>query len=202
MNFIIIGDKFQKRMKSKGCCGLITVNNKTIVQQQHAAIKSKFPNSNIIYVYGFEGKKFVSYINNSESLKRDILLVHNTSYELKNNVYSLFLASSYMDGPCCILFGNNPIPKKAFDKFRSSQNSQIFLNHKEKNKLGCIINKDKVEHISYDLDNYLADIYYISNTHSSLVRRLITSPSMHNCFVFELFNKLIDMNHKVSPIFI
>ena len=39
MNIIVLGDKFQKRMKSKGCVGLIKINNKSIIQLQHKTIK-------------------------------------------------------------------------------------------------------------------------------------------------------------------
>ena len=71
MNIIILGDKYQKRMKSRGCVGLIKYNNKNIISHQYKTLHSIFPNANIIYVYGFDNKRFISYIN------KNILILYN-----------------------------------------------------------------------------------------------------------------------------
>lgn len=201
MNIIILGDKFQKRMKSKGCVGLIKTNHKPILHHQYHIIKQAFPKARLIYVYGFEGKKFVSFLDKNKVSLPDIIPIQNAAYDQKNNAYSLFLASTYLNDDCIVLFGDNILHKKTFVHFKPSDNSQVFINRKQKNKLGCIINQHKIENIAYDLDNYLSEIYYIPKEHASLLKTILADTSQHNCFLFELINKLIDANKTVSPEF-
>lgn len=201
MNFIIIGDKFQKRMKSKGCVGLIKQYNKTIIQQQYYAIKKRFSDAHISYVYGFDDKRFVSYIEKNTYLKNSIDLVYNQDFYKYNDAYSLSVGidNQKTTQGYFILFGYNPINVKTFDGFLPSTNSQIFINKKKKNELGCVINNNRIEHISYDLDNYLSEIYYISPLDSQLILSIMSNKANYNCFIFELFNKLIDRNRIITP---
>lgn len=201
MNFIILGDKFQKRMKSKGCVGLIKINNKSIIQHQHKIIKQVFPQSNIVYVYGFESKRFHSFIHKNDQLNTDIVSVYNPHFEEYNNAYSLSLVQNFLNDPCIILFGDTIISKKTFDKFIPQNGSQIFVSKKHKNRLGCIINDSKIENISYDLDNYLAEIYYLTKDHARMIKNLLGNKINYNCFIFEIMNKLIDMDQTIYPFF-
>lgn len=200
MNLIILGDKFQKRMKSKGCVGLLKTNNKPIIQHQYEIIKQSFPNiSSIIYIYGFEGKKFASFLEKNPTLSSEIITIYNKHYDFYNNVYSLSLAEKYLSTDFIVMFGDNILHKKSFANFKTSSGSQIFIDPKQNNKLGCIIHKNKIENIAYDLDNYLSEIYYISKDHASVTRDLLKDSSLYNCFIFEIVNKLIDMNHQIKP---
>jgi len=202
MNIIILGDKYQKRMKSKGCVGLIKLYNKNILTHQYKILKTKFPNANIIYVYGFDNKRFLSYVNKNIMSYSDIKLVYNPHYEQYNNVYSLSLLRDYLNQDCLILFGDHIFKNNTFDNFKRTNESQIFINVKTKTKLGCIINNDTIENVSYDLDNYLSEIYFISKNQIQTFRNLITNPAHHNYFIFEILNKMIDTNQKIIPNYI
>lgn len=201
MNIIILGDKYQKRMKSRGCVGLIKFNNKNILNHQYKTLKHKFPNANIIYIYGFDNKRLLSYINKNLFSYPHLSLVHNTNYDKYNNVYSLSLAYEYLNQDCLIMFGDHIIKHQTFDHFKYTNESQVFVNKKIKTKLGCIINSAKVENISYDLDNYLSEIYFISKAHIETFRNLISNPLYHNHFIFEILNKMIDSQIKIIPFY-
>lgn len=202
MNIIILGDKYQKRMKSRGCVGLIKFNNKNILTHQYKTLKTKFPNANIIYIYGFDNKRFISYMNKNLLTYPNITLIHNSNYDKFNSVYSLSLVTNYLNQDCLVLFGDY-IPKNhTFDNFKRTNESQIFINTKIKTKLGCVINNDTVENISYDLDNYLSEVYFISKNQIELFRNLISNPIYHNYFIFEIFNKMIDANQTIIPKYI
>lgn len=200
MNCIILGDKFQKRMKSKGCVGLIKINNRSLVQHQYKTIKQIFPDANIVYIYGFENKRFQSFINKTNNLD-NIITIHNEHFESHNNAYSLSLAKEFLNDDCIILFGDTILSKKAFDKFMVQNGSQIFVSQKNKTKLGCVINNGKVENIAYDLDNYISEVYFLTKEHATLMQNLLTSKINLNCFVFEMINKLIDLDQKLIPLF-
>lgn len=199
MNCIILGDKYQKRTKSKGCVGLIKTGNKPMVEHQYQTLKQIFPQAQIIYVYGFDGKRFSSFVNKHISQYNDMHLVYNSAYESKNSAYSLSLASQYLNSDCLIIFGDHIVHKKIFAQFRTSSDSQAFISKKHKNKLGCIINHNHIENISYDLDNCLTDMYYISKQHANIINQSLQDPSTHNCFIFELINKLIDQQQIITP---
>lgn len=199
MNIIILGDKYQKRMKSRGCVGLIKLNNKNILTHQYKALKHKFPNSKIVYIYGFDNKRFLSYIHKNLLSYPDLLLVHNQYYEKYNNVYSLSLAQQYLHQDCLIMFGDQLVKQQTFDNFKHTQESQIFINSKIKTRLGCVVNNSNIENISYDLDNYLSEIYFISKAQVETFRNLISDPIHYNYFIFEILNKMIDYNIKIIP---
>lgn len=200
MNFIILGDKFQKRMKSRGCIGLVNIDNKTILEHQYNNIKKSFPAANIIYVYGFEGKRFDSFIEKNNK-RLSINKVYNPNYNKFNHAYSLYLIKNFLNDSCCILFGDNLINYRVFNNFNLNS-SQIFINKKQKHPMGCIINDSKITNISYDLENYLSDIYYLSKQHAIILQKLINNTKMHNYFIFELFNTLIDYNQDIYPYFV
>lgn len=199
MNVIILGDKFQKRMKSKGCVGLIRVNKLNILQHQIKYLRQAFNDCNIVYVYGFDSKKFVSYLNKNDSLQNNFTPIHNPLYNKYNNGYSLSLAKNYLVDECLILFGDNMIGNKVFDKFSSDGGSQIFVAPNIKNRLGCILVDNKIENISFDLDNYLYEMYYLSKNDSLMLKQLIDNSKYYNYFVFELINKLINNNCYIKP---
>lgn len=201
MNIIVLGDKFQKRMKSKGCVGLIKINNKSIIQLQHKIIKHLFPESKIVYVYGFEGKRLHTFLTKNTLLNNDIMAVYNSHYEKYNNAYSLSLIADFLDDDCLILFGDTIISKKTFAKFNTNNGSQVFLSKKNKNRLGCIINDGKIENISYDLDNYLSEIYYLTKEDMLTIKHLLNNKINSNYFIFEIINKLIDMDKPIYPFF-
>lgn len=201
MNFIILGDKFQKRMKSKGCVGLIKVNGKNILQHQHHTIKSYFPEAKIIYVCGFESKKILSFVSKNPILKNDLIMLNNKDYDKYNNAQSLSVASVFLNEDTTILFGDNILHKKVFAGFEPSRGSQIFINNKQKNKIGCIIRDNSIRNIAYDLDNCLSEIYFLSSFHSQTTNKLLMNSINHNCFVFEIINKLIDNNQIIKPFF-
>lgn len=198
MNIIILGDKYQKRMKSRGCVGLIKYNNKNIISHQYKTLHSIFPNANIIYVYGFDNKRFISYINKNILSYPKIKLIYNPHYDDHNNVYSLSLVKEYLNDDCIIFFGDHIIKPATFGSFKLSNESQVFINSKNKTRLGCIVQNQNVYNIAYDLDNYLSEIYFISKDHIDNFKSLISNPMNHNHFIFEILNKMIDLNLKIK----
>lgn len=202
MNIIILADKYQKRMKSRGCVGLIKYNHKNVLNHQHKVLNGSFPNCHIIYIYGFDGKRLISYVNKNIGDYPRTTFLNNDLYDQHNNTHSLSLAKNYLNDDCLLLFGDNTIKQTTFDSFKLTSHSQIFVNQKIKTKLGCVITDGLVQNIAYDLDNYLPEIYFISKTHSSALQQLTSNIDNYNCFIFETINKMIDSNHEFTPLII
>jgi len=199
MNCIILGDKYQKGMKSRGCSGLIKITkNTSIIENQYLTLKNIFDNINITYVYGFDSKKFLDYLG---LLNLDIELVYNNDFNKFGHIFSLNLASYAFDDDLIIIDGYKSITKGIFKKFNPDV-SQIFL-YEEKNNSdpGCIINSNNnIENFSFDLDNSIANIYYLNKECARVFKQLITSPKNYNNFVFEILNKMIDKGLILKPL--
>lgn len=201
MNIIIVADKYQKRMKSKGCVGLIKYLNKNILSHQYQILQNVFPKSNIFYIYGFDNKRLINYIDKKKQKQeyKYLQLIYNSQYDTYNNAYSLYLAKNFLNDDCIIFFGDNIIKSSTFKDFKITQESQVFIDNNSKNKIGCIINNNQIYNISYDLDNILSEIYFISKSQITLFKNLISDNNNYNYFIFEIINKMIDLNQNFSP---
>ena len=199
MNFIILADKHQKGMKSKGCLGLLQINRKNnIIDFQYKNIKNIFAQCNIVYIYGFDSKKVSMFFKQKQY--KDLIPIYNSEYDRYNYVHSLSLALRYMNDDCIVTFGDTIFKSQIFAGFDSELGSQIFINNKIKNKLGCTIGNDSnICQISFDLDNYLSSLYYISQKDIDEFKSLALNSKYKNYFVFEIINKMIDRNIEFKP---
>lgn len=202
MNIIILGDKFQKRMKSKGCVGLYKINNTYLIVKQYKAIKKIFPDAHIIYVYGFEHKKLLSIINQYEELLHNIEFVFNPDHELYNYGSGLQLVSNRLSDNTIILLGDLLLDHKIMSKLKHDISSSKVVVTNKKNKLGCIIQNSKVENIFYDLDNCIEEIYYIAKKDVGSLKNILSSEcaAIKNMFIFEILNKMIDKKITIKPL--
>lgn len=192
MNVVILGDKFRKGLKSKGCCGLIQRDQKSVIQHQIDFALSLDLLSSIYYVAGFDYNRLLSYINKNYINSQLSKVICNHDYAKFNESYSLSIALDaidHIDDDLLIINGYYCPPKNLKNLDRSK--SSVFTCNKEKTKLGCIINNNSVENIFFGLNNYVQDIYYINKKDIDIIKNIIKS-KMHNNFLFEIVNKSID----------
>jgi CTP:phosphocholine cytidylyltransferase-like protein len=201
MNIIIIGDKPQKNMKSRGCVGLIKYNRiNTLLENQYIVLKSVFPKSKIIYVYGFDHKKFKTYLDHSS---KKIIPIYNEYYDKFNAGLSLYLAKDFLIDNSLIINGNTILNKKIFESFKPTNISQVFVNQNKKiSDVGCVIGNSRVENFSLDLTNNIYNIYYLSKKDSTTLANMLDNKKHSNYFVFELLNKMIDIGVCFNPVYV
>lgn len=194
MNCIIIADRYNKGMKSKGCTGLIRINKKyNVFQNQYKTIKKKFPNSKIIYVYGFENKKIENYLKINYE---DVTAIYNDKFDSAGYCHSLNCVKQYLNKDCLLFFGDLITKPEVFDNF-DKKNSHIYVNKKNHSNLGCIIDNNEIlQNISYDLDNYLMNMYYFNKKDIKILSLIVSEYKNRNCFVFEAVNRMVDLGVK------
>lgn len=203
MNCIILGDKYQSGMKSKGCAALLKMTKKnTNIDQQCAALSSIYANPNILYVYGFDNKKFLEFINKS---KLSLKAVYNEHYSIYNEAFSLSLAKYALNDASLIINGYQKINKTMLKKIKTdTQYSYVFVDKTATacaDSVGCIINKDNcIESLNLDLGNYVKNMYYLNKDCCKTLCKILENKKNYNNFIFELLNKLIDRGHKIKPI--
>lgn len=198
MNFIILGDKFQKRRKTKGCPGLFHIGKDTIVEHQYKNILKNFNNPNIVYVYGFDAKRFLSFIDTTNNMSKELTLIYNDLYNVYNYAYGLYLAKEYLNDDIFILFGDSIIEKGFFKHIDTTKGSQVVISDNHNGSLGCILNKSYIQNIFYDLGNTIEEIYFLKKDDALKLNSIVSNPIYHNCFIFELINKLIDNNTNIE----
>lgn len=201
MNCVILGDKYFKGMKSKGCCGLIRVNKKyNILENQYHILKSVFPNINIIYVYGFEEKRFIDFVSKKTF---EINLIQNINYNKYNQCYSLYLAKNFLSENTIIVDGYSILNKTMIKKINNKNESQILISKKiDKQDIpGCIIVDEYIKNFSFDLDNTIKSIYYLNKISSNTLQNMLNKDT-YNYFIFELLNKIIDKKQLLKPVMI
>lgn len=202
MNAIILGDKYSKGMKSKGCSGLIPISRKkNILQNQCDILYSIFKNINITYIYGFDNKKFIDFYEKSNI---DINVVYNPNFNQYNYAFSLSLVKELFNTDVIIVHGYRVLNKTMFKNFHTKNGSQIFIKQEkpdDKSGAGCIINNEVIENFSFDLDNVIDDVYYLDYDCANYFGSyLLNNKTYHNNFIFELLNKSIDSGHIIKSI--
>lgn len=196
MNIVILGDKYDKGKKSKGCQALIDYNTTTkYIDYQYKVLKENTGHVNVIYVYGLGDKKFISYYYSNKSLRK-IKTIFNNHYETKNETYSIYLCKDVINvnDPLLILYGNSTIKKQHLNKLLNKKETCIFHQNKGQTEIGCIHNNKNVENIGLDLELKIDNIYYISQPDMVSFMEIISDSTNHNRFVFEIINLMIDQN--------
>lgn len=203
MNCVILGDKYQCGMKSQGCSALIKINKNinNILHQYNALLSIFGENINILYVYGFDSKKFIEFYEKS-NLK--IKLIYNEKYNSYNEAFSLSLVKNYLSyDNTFIINGYQKINKILLKKIDNNK-SYIFINknhHNNSETIGCIINKKNlVESLSIGLDNSIYDMYYLNNGCSKSFFDILDDKKNYNNFIFELLNKTIDSGYEIHTL--
>lgn len=202
-NILILGDKFKKGLKSKGCPAIIKHKKTSILEEQIETFDQIFSKNKIYYVCGFEKDTLNSFID-KKKLKDKIHLINNESYNIYNDSYSLYTGLSYIDtGPVLVVHGYTVPKTSVLKKIKSNTSSYLFTSSKLKTKLGCIINDTFVDHIFYDLDNYIQDIYFLCQEDILQIKNIFSQEKqmeLKNTFIFEIINLAIDRGCRFNTI--
>jgi hypothetical protein len=192
MNIIILGDRYKKGMKSKGCVGLIKINNHTnIFQKQYYAINKMFPNERIIYVSGFESKKFASFLKKHYDDKQ-IINLENELFLKTNTGFSINLAKDYLSDSCLIMDGSINLSESLLKSIKQNPDRNLLCVGNRGGDIGCILNGNTVDSLNVDIDNKIYDMCYLTNSTIFKLRNIIQY-NYHNAFLFEIINALIDL---------
>jgi hypothetical protein len=200
MNIVVLGDKYKKGKKSEGCPALVSYKKTTIIEYQVHKINKAFNEFKIHYVCGFEKNKLQTFCKNKKLNNDNLVFVENENYHEYGEAFSLSLALDKIqeennliisNGYCAEVFNN-------FHFLSKSNNSMVYIS-KNKNNIGCIINNNKIENISYELNNYVQNTYFIAKKDYRKIYNLIKDRKNKNCFIFEIINMAIDKGCCFEP---
>lgn len=202
---IVIADHFKKGMKSLGCVGLTEVTQKqNLFQQQYKSIRSVFPKSKIVYIYGFDGKRFSSFLKKQPL--NNLVSIYNGLYSKHSHGYSLSLGLDKINNEdsCLIVFGYEPIDKTLLKNIKNAKRSVAIIDSKKESNVGCVLDheENKINHIFFGLENYISNIYMLKKQELKILRDVYRSKQIDNMFLFEIMNNVIANNGTLTPMVI
>lgn len=197
-DIIILGSKPNKGMRSKGALSNISIAaSQTVLDNQIKNLVKKINVNRILYVggHGFEELKTTKYKN--------ISFIKNTFYQQKNNAYSLGLGLKEVSSSgVLILFSKILFSHQIFNYFNYNE-SQIFISKHLDYKIGSIINNDKINNLSFNLNNKCCGIYYLTSNELKYIKSIYKyTNNLDNLFIFEIINRSIDLGAIYKPNFI
>lgn len=196
MNIIILGDRYKRGMKSKGCVGLIKIGKNTnIFQQQYKYIQQIFPDSQTVYISGFESKKFSSFLLKNNY--NDIHHIKNSVFSKTNTGFSINLAAEYLVDDCLILDGSSNLSATLLKYIQTNRNNNLLCIGNRCGDIGCVLNETKVDSLSLDLDNKIYDMVYLTKKTAIKLQQVIKN-NYHYAFLFEIINILIDLGENFN----
>lgn len=196
LNIIILSAAASRGMKVYGPISLFSINNQTLLEKQITTINKNHPNSDIYVVIGYmdfrvRNKLWGKFPN--------VRFVNNPLYDKTNAVYSIRLAlDNILPGPVLIIHGdivfNSPCVKDIVGKKSSLlvDNNGKF----KKNKVGVNIVKNKIVHISYNIQDYKwGQISYFNNKELKMLKKIAFDEELNkNITLYEAIKKIIENN--------
>lgn len=201
MNCIILGDKYAKGMKSKGCPALLSYSKKiNIIQHQINFIRKFLPESQIVYVYGHCSDNFDDFLK-EENI--DINKIYNPEYDKYGQFNSLSLAKDFMNSDCLIFDGYSILKKPYINNIKKNQKeSFVVLEETDDGGAGCIMLENKIKNFGYNLPYNIKNMYYLNTEALDLVKKLSLSKKHKNYFMFEILNEILEENIVIKPVII
>lgn len=189
--YIILACNIDKGMKSFGSKGLMVFNSKKLIDHQISWIKKKkAKNSEIIIVSNFD------YYKLNKAFGGTAKVIDNQFY---NPVYSGCSESTNAD-VCFIDYGCLFDPS-LIEKVDNCTNSTIITTDKSTDlTVGCITNKDRIEHMFLDLpQDKFCNIFFLSGNDTEKIKN---DPfyQRHNLLYFEIINRLVETGSPVSKL--
>lgn len=187
--YIIIACNIDKGMKSFGSKGLMTFNNKKLIDHQISWIKKKkAKSSEIIIVANFD------YYRLNKAFGKIARVVDNQSY---NPIYSGCSESTNTD-VCFIDYGCLFDPS-LIQKVDNCANSTIITTDKSADlTVGCITNNDTIEHMFLDLpQDKFCNMFFLSGDDTQKIKN-DTFYQRHNLLYFEIINRLVETGSTIS----
>lgn len=193
VSVIILGENHGYRMKSYGPLPLIKIQEKTLLEHQINAIKSTFPNYEILLCVGFESEKMLSFVR-EHFQDVNIRVVENQIYANSNCCESVRLCmNNTMNDKILILNGGIDIVPSNLKSVNLTK-TNILVQHNTIDSsfdIGIIFNsRDRLENMTLGIDTekWLEMFFITGATHLSIFRKIISDPDYKNKFLFESIN--------------
>ncbi len=184
------------RMKTYGAKSLIRLNKShTILSRQLHIINNVFNNYEIYLITGFQADKV------HKNVSSNVNVIQNSNYEDTNVLHSIGLGLNEVNtNNVVIIYGDLVFNKPALNVPFDLTSSIVISNYMKDNEIGCIVYKDKLEQMFYNLTQKWAQIMYLTGKEFELMKKLANNPDKSMQFGFEAINEIIDSGGQFKAI--
>ena len=183
-------------MTSYGPRSLLEINpGLTILKNQINVLSNKFANCEIVLVNGFQADKVMN------STPSNVINVENERFDSTNELRSLALGlRAITTERVIIIYGDLVFNSEAINtEFDKKNKILIDTSSTGKQKIGCNISQNKVQHMMYDLPNKWGQIIYISREELRRLKDMSFNRKNESKFIFEALNAILDKGGVFEP---
>lgn len=191
VGFAILSAGVGARIKTYEPRSLLKIKNKTLIDHQVDAIKSKFKDPEIIGVFGPHMARV------TKNVRGKIRIVENQKYETTNNSESLRLALNNSIKNSLMFFHGDILINETF--FNSLNFNKSFVVYEDRGmmdekEIGLTIMKNKATILSYGLEKKWCQAAFFKGKELKILRNIFSTFSNQDkkMLTFEIINKIID----------
>lgn len=183
------------RMKSYGTKALINIGKETIIERQLRIIKELIPSHEIIVISGFQSDRII------KATPRDVIHIENESFETTNVAKSINMGlKAATTTNVLIIYGDLVFNKEAIQTPFNETTVVLAENTMGEEEVGCTANGGLLENMMYGLTTKWAQIAFFTGLELKKLERFANDPTNHNCYGFELINKVINDKGNIRAI--
>ena len=195
-SIVILSAGIGYRMRTYGAKCLLKIHGEPIALRQIRMLRETYPDSEIIYVVGFQARKVIS------RLPSDICVVVNPEYETANVAYSIYLGMLAATNPNIMLvYGDVVFNEQALNVNYGGKTGTLLIDHKyntSKHPIGCVYNKH-VEQFIYDQPATWSQITYLNEKAAKATLSYVSREENKTKFGFEALNHITTKGFKIIP---
>ena len=191
VGFAILSAGIGARIKTYEPRSLLKIKNKTLIDHQVDAIKSKFKDPEIIGVFG----PHIARV--AKNVRGKIRIVENQKYETTNNSESLRLALNNSIKNSLMFFHGDMLINETF--FNSLNFNKSFVVYEDRGmmdekEIGLTIMKNKATILSYGLEKKWCQAAFFKGKELKILRNIFSTFSNQDkkMLTFEIINRIID----------
>jgi len=195
--FVIPSAGIGYRLKAVGPKSLIRLDGGlTILEHQLLTILRVYPNSEILYVVGFENYKFNEY-----KKKYPIRLIYNSLYDKTNVLYSIGLGVQATTlRKIVVVYGDLVFNSPTITNIHAGGSKVVIDTRQQisKEKVGVVLNKGVVTNFAYGVEPKWAQIAYLTGLELDLFEETALDNKKRGWYGHESLNYVIDNGGKLT----
>lgn len=193
-NVLLLIPEITKGMKSLGSKALLHINkNLTVIDYQILYIKKYYKNASIKIITGFDNDRLVKHTKKYSNVD----IYHNPDYNDYNQTeFVVRYIKKYK--PNNFLLINNGVLLKEKLSIDTNQSSVFILPKKRHGfSIGSQFRSD-IKYLFYDLEYQWSECVFFSSSTIVAINEISKIKKLHNLFLFELINTLIEKRANIG----
>ena len=195
---LILASIANERMKTMPPVSMMLVDSQhTVLDCQIEAIKTIYPNCDIILIVGHESQRVI------ESRPKNVRIVENKLYDSAGEAEEIRLGiNNCITDNILLVDGNCLFNADALQHLRGHGSCTLIDKNEQmaKDSLGVISHNSKVENIAYGVQDKWCYISYLESKEHNILKRFTAVKNRCNLCTFECLNYVLSHNGQIYSV--